>query len=76
MRTRAQHAREPSPLATIEEVDEPTAEQEPSPEPEEPIQLSRIIIPVPEVLIMPPSIEEPEHPFRHAKDAAYTPPSS
>ena len=76
MRTRAQRAREPSPLATIEEVDESTTEQEPSPEPETPIQPSRVIIPVPEVLITPPSIEEPEHPFRHAKDAAYTPPSS
>ena len=76
MRTRAQHAREPSPLATIEEVDESTAERDPSPEPEEPIQPSRIIVPIPDVIITLPSVEEPEHPFRHAKDASYTPPSS
>ena len=76
MRTRAQRAREPSPLATIEEVDESTVERDPSPEPEEPIQLSRIIVPVPDVIITPPSVKEPEHPFRHAKDASYTPPSS
>ena len=60
MRTRAQHAREPSPLATIEEVDELTAERDPSPEPEEPIQPSWIIVPVPDVIITPPSVKEPD----------------
>lgn len=74
MRTRAQRAREPTPLATIEEVDKDLLEEEP-PEIERVNQPIRpIIVPVPEPAKTPQIEEEPEHPYRNARDAAYAPP--
>ena len=81
VRTRAQRARESSPEASIEEVDE-TATDEippvPKPVPIIPVtQPSRpIITEEPTIVITARPSVEPEHPFRNAKDAAYAPPNA
>ena len=76
VRTRAQKARE-LPLATIEEV--PDEEAPVAAEKEVPrVIITPPPIPVvarePAVAIVAQPVIEPEHPFRNARDAAYTPP--
>ena len=78
IKTRAQRARE-SPLATIEEVSEeeaPTEAREPTP----PVIVTPVKRPIiakaPEVIITGPPADDPEHPYRLAKDAAYAPPNA
>jgi hypothetical protein len=77
MRTRAQRARDPSPVATIEEVEDIQPERAATPEKERTSQPTRpIVAPEPAIVIVPLPEAEAEHPYRHARDAAYTPPTS
>jgi hypothetical protein len=77
MRTRAQRARDPSPVATIEEVEDIQPERAATPEKERTSQPTRpTVAPEPAIVIVPLPEAEAEHPYRHARDAAYTPPTS
>jgi hypothetical protein len=74
IKTRAQRARE-LPEASIEEVDDDLDEPAQVPTPAVVVAPPRApaIVPKPIVITPLPNIE-PEHPFRNAKDASYTPP--
>ena len=75
VRTRAQRAREPSPEARIEEVPEPPVARITTPDEAPPRKVPNVAhTPVSDESDIVPRVPEPEHPFRHAKDAAYAPP--
>jgi hypothetical protein len=74
VRTRAQKARYPSPEASIEEVEEDPPAREPTPAVIVPQKQPTVITADPVITVAPaPTME---HPYRAAKDAAYTPPSA
>jgi hypothetical protein len=83
IKTRAQRARDPISEATIEEIIDAHPVRGNTPgiieieQPSRPtVPRQPIVLPTPEITITTLPAEEPEHPFRNTKDAAYAPPTS
>jgi hypothetical protein len=77
IKTRAQHAKEKSQTATIEEVDDIDFDRNAVPfttVPAPQIQQPSITPELPIITVAPPPVE-PTHPYQNAKDATYAPPT-